>query len=96
MTDKAYIQTLVDYNAWANEVCYTSVLDLPPEEVTKERPSLLMSILASLNLLLAMDEVWLAHMTGSTHPYSELRTMITEDMDELWQIRQGIDKMLKD
>ena len=96
MTDKTYVQTLIDYNAWANEVCYKSVMALPPEEISKERPSLLVSILASLNHLLAMDEVWLAHMTGGTHPYTELRAMITEDMAELWQKRQEMDKTLTD
>lgn len=96
MTNKRYIQTLIDYNAWANEVCYKAVFELPPEEITKERQSLLKSILASLNHLLVIDRVWLAHMTGKDHGYTELRAMITEDMDELWLLRQEMDRTLKD
>jgi uncharacterized damage-inducible protein DinB len=96
MTDRTYIQTLIDYNAWANEVCYKAVFELPPEEVTKERPSLLASILVSLNHLLVIDIVWLSHMTGKPHEFKELRAMITEDMNELWQLRQDMDKTLVD
>ena len=96
MTDKTYIQTMIDYNAWANEVCFKAVQELPPEEVAKERPSLLVSILASLNHLLVIDLVWLAHMTEEEHGFTELRAMITEDMDELWHLRQDMDKTLSD
>jgi uncharacterized damage-inducible protein DinB len=96
MTDKTHIQTMIDYNAWANGVCYKAVFELPPEEVTKERPSLLASILVSLNHLLVIDIVWLSHMTGKPHEFKELRAMITEDMDELWQLRQDMDKTLVD
>jgi uncharacterized damage-inducible protein DinB len=96
MTDKATIQTLIDYNTWANEVCYKAVQELAPEEITKERPSLLASILASLNHLLVIDVVWLAHMNGDKHGFTELRATISEDMDELWQLRQDMDKTLSD
>ena len=96
MNGKTYIETLIDYNTWANEVCYKAVFELPPEEVTKERPSLLVSILASLNHLLVIDIVWLSHMTGEGHSFKELRATVSEDMDELWKLRQDMDKTLSD
>lgn len=96
MTDKTYIQTLIDYNGWANEICYAAVFELPPEEITKERESLLASILASLNHLLVIDVVWLAHMNGDDHGFTELRATITEDIDELWKLRKIMDKTLSD
>jgi uncharacterized damage-inducible protein DinB len=96
MKDKTYLRGLLEYNAWANAELYAKVRELPPEEVTKKRKTLLESIHLSLNHLLAVDHMWLAHMQRRKHGIGELRARLHEDLDELWAARQETDKALLD
>jgi uncharacterized damage-inducible protein DinB len=96
MKDKSYLRGLLEYNGWANKELFEKVGELPPEEVTKKRKTLLESIHLSLNHLLAVDRMWLAHMQGRAHGITELRARLYEDMDELWQARQEMDATLLD
>ncbi len=94
MKDKAYLRGLLEYNAWANAELYAKVRELPPEEVTRKRKTLLESIHLSLNHLLAVDHMWLAHMQGRAHGINELRARLHDDMDALWAARQEMDGTL--
>lgn len=94
MKDKAFLRSLLEYNAWANAVLYEKVFELPPEEVTKKRETLLESIHLSLNHLLAVDRMWHAHMEKRPHGIGELRARLYEDLNELWQARQEMDRTL--
>lgn len=94
MNDKTYLRGLLEYNAWANSELYAKVRELPPQEVTKKRKTILESIHLSLNHLLAVDHVWLAHMQVRKHGISELRARLHENFDELWSARQGMDNTL--
>lgn len=95
MKDKNYIATLLDYNAWANTEIYKVARELPREELVKVRESLLKSILVLLNHLLVVDKIWMGHMQGTDHGIQELRAVLYEDIEELWQARQAMDKELK-
>ena len=94
MRDKGFLRSLLEYNAWANAELYKKVFELPPEEVTKKRKTLLESIHLSLNHLLAVDRMWHAHMEKRPHGIGELRARLYEDMDELWAARQEMDRTL--
>jgi uncharacterized damage-inducible protein DinB len=96
MKDKSYLRGLLEYNGWANGELFAKVRELPPEEVTKKRKTLLESIHLSLNHLLAVDRMWLAHMQGRAHGITELRARLYEDLDELWRARQEMDATLLD
>lgn len=91
MDGRDYIRNLLEYNGWANAQLYSKVKELPPAEVTKERKTILISIHVSLNHLLSVDVIWLAHMQGREHGLTELRGVIYEDLDELWNARQSMD-----
>jgi len=95
MRDKTYLSTLFDYNSWANEVTYTDVSNLPPEEITKKRETPLQSIYVSLHHLLNVDQIWLGHMTGKTHSFKTLRDVEIENFDDLWAARREMDETLK-
>ena len=95
MKDQGYLQSLLDYNAWANGELYKTVQDMPADEVKKERKTPLKSIHVSLNHLLVVDTIWLAHMKGEKHGFANLRTELHENLDNLWQARQEMDKTLK-
>ena len=96
MKDKAYLRGLLEYNAWANAELYVKVRELPPEEVTKKRKSVLESIHLNLNHLLAVDHMWLAHMQRREHGITELRARLHEDLGALGEARQAMDKTLPD
>ena len=82
MDARTYLRSLLEYNAWANAALYSKVRELPPEEVTKERRTLLHSIHVSLNHLLSVDMMWHAHMekrrtvSASCVPFTMRRWMI--------------------
>ena len=96
MKDKSYLRALIDYNAWANAETYRLVAEMPPEEVTKKRKTPLQSIFVSLNHLLNVDRIWLAHMQGEKHGIGGLREVHYDSLDELWQARQEMDRTLQD
>jgi uncharacterized damage-inducible protein DinB len=96
MDARPYLRSLLEYNAWANAELYAKVRDLPPEEVAKERKTLPHSIHVSLNHLLSVDMMWHAHMEKRPHGISQLRAVQHEDMEDLWDARQAMDKTLLD
>jgi uncharacterized damage-inducible protein DinB len=83
MHDKDYLLSLLDYNAWANEEYFKQIAALPAEEVNKQRQSLMNSILISVNHLLVIDKVWMAHMRGQSHGYQSLQTILHDNLDDL-------------
>ncbi len=96
MKDKNYLRALIDYNAWANAETYRLVAEMPPEEVTKKRKTPLQSIFVSLHHLLNVDRIWLAHMQGEAHNITGLRDVQYENLSDLWQARQAMDRTLQD
>lgn len=96
MHDKTYLLDLLDYNVWANEEYFKQIRDLPPDEVTKQRESLMNNILISVNHLLVIDKVWLAHMKGEKHPFEKLQTILHEDLDELFAAKRDMDREIRD
>ncbi len=95
MKDKKYLRALIDYNAWANAETYRLVAEMPPEEVTKKRKTPLQSIFVSLNHLLNVDRIWLAHMQGEAHNITGLRDVQYENLPDLWQARQAMHRPQK-
>lgn len=96
MKDQGYLQSLLDYNAWANGEMYKVVQDMPLDEVHKERKTSLKSIHVSLNHLLVVEKIWLAHMKCEKHSFENLRTIVHEDIEELRQGHAAMDQKLKD
>lgn len=96
MKDKPYLRALFEWNKWSNEVTYRMVGELPPEEVTKKRPTPLESIHVSLNHLLNVDHIWLCHMKGELHGLEGIRQVRFEDFGELRAAREAMDETLLD
>ena len=94
MDGRAHLRCLLEYNAWANAELFARVRELPPEEVTKKRETVLESIHRSLNHLLTVDLMWHAHMERRPHGIGELRAIQHEDLDDLWQARREMDRTL--
>ena len=96
MKDKAYLRSLLEFNAWANAELFAEVRQMPLEEVTKKRKTGLESIDISLNHLLVVDRIWHAHMQGRDHGIEDRRMRLYDDLDELWEARQQMDRTLLD
>jgi uncharacterized damage-inducible protein DinB len=95
MRDKDYLLSLLDYNVWANEQYFKQIHDLPADEVTKQRPSLMNNILISVNHLLVIEKVWLAHMKGEKHSFEKLQTVLHEDLDDLMAAKKEMDTEIR-
>ncbi len=96
MRDKDYLLSLLDYNAWANGAYFRQIDELPMEEVSKQRPSLMNSILISVNHLLVIDTVWMAHMQGKSHPFTSLQTILHENLGDLWSAKTDMNREIRD
>jgi uncharacterized damage-inducible protein DinB len=96
MRDKDYLLSLLDYNVWANGEYFKQIGALPADEISKQRPSLMNSILISVNHLLVIDKVWLAHMKGEDHPFDSLQTILHEDLDDLRAAKTAMDREIRD
>ena len=96
MRDRDYLLSLLVYNAWANEEYFKQIVDLPSAEITKQRQSLMKSILVSVNHLLLIDKVWLAHMQGTPHSFDNLQTIQHENIDDLLAAKRKMDREIAD
>jgi uncharacterized damage-inducible protein DinB len=96
MRDRDYLLSLLDYNAWANEAYFRQIDELPAEEVTRQRPSLMNSILVSINHLLVIYTVWMAHMQGKPRPFTSLQTVLHEDLGDLWAAKTEMNQEIRD
>ena len=85
MLDKNYFLSLLDYNSWANNQFFKVLVELPEVEVNKHRQSFMNSIRNSLNHLLVIDKVWLANMKKEKHIFTNLQTILFENMNDLWE-----------
>jgi uncharacterized damage-inducible protein DinB len=96
MQDKNYFLSLLDYNSWANDQFFKVIVNLPKLEVTKQRQSFMNSIRNSLNHLLVIDKVWLANMKKEKHDFTNLQTILFENMRDLWEEKKLIENEMKD
>jgi uncharacterized damage-inducible protein DinB len=96
MRDKDYLLSLLDYNVWANEQYFEQIRELPKPEVSKQRPSLMNNLLISVNHLLVIDKVWLAHMKGESHAFGGLQTILHENLDALFAAKRDMDRDIRD
>ena len=85
MLDKNHFLSLLDYNSWANNEFFKVIAELPEAEVNKQRQSFMNSIRNSLNHLLVIDKIWLANMKKEKHVFTNLQTILFENMNDLWE-----------
>ena len=96
MHDKDYLLSLLDYSVWANEAFFNQIDQLPADEVTKQRQSLMNNLLISVNHLLVIDKVWLAHMKGEKHSFEKLQTIVEENLDDLWAAKKESNREIRE
>jgi uncharacterized damage-inducible protein DinB len=83
---------LTRYNAWANELIFKAVAELPEGEAVKPRRSVFKSIAHTLNHNYVIDRIFQAHLEGRSHGYSARNTPEHPPLDELWRAQRDIDR----
>jgi uncharacterized damage-inducible protein DinB len=86
-----YLQTLMRYKGWANDVMFAAVGKLPEAEVTAPRKIIFGNLLRTLNHVHAMDEVWRAHLEGRPHGYTTRNPDACPPLAELRGAQKAMD-----
>jgi uncharacterized damage-inducible protein DinB len=87
-----YLQNLMRYKAWANELVFAAAAKLPEAELTAPRKIIFGSLLRTLNHVYAMDEVWRAHLEGRPHGYSTRNPEACPSLSELRDVQAAMDE----
>jgi uncharacterized damage-inducible protein DinB len=90
MTELATAQMLTRYNAWANQLFFDAVQQLPEPEATKPRVSLFSNMVHTLNHNYVIDRIFRAHLLNVEHGY-ERRNTDAPPLSELWRAQQELD-----
>lgn len=91
MTTLRTVRMLTRYHAWANELMFTAVSQLPPGEATRERRSLFPNIVHTLNHNYVIDRIFQAHLLGREHGFAARNTSTCPPMEELWPAQREVD-----
>lgn len=86
------IKTLTKYKAWANELTFTALQELPEGEATKARQTRFGNMVHTLNHVYVIDDIFKAHILGNNHNYTSRNTKFHPPLDELWDLQRAMDK----
>lgn len=86
------VRMLARYNAWANELIFKAVAELPEGEALKPRRSVFRNIVHTLNHNYVIDRIFQAHLEGREHGYTARNTAEHPPLGELWPAQQEIDR----
>lgn len=92
MIDQRSARLLARYRMWADQLTFDAVAALPPGEASKERPTLLKSIIGTLNHSYLVDLIWRAHLEGRDHGFAARDLVLHEELSELWRAQQAINR----
>ncbi|HEX3948543.1 MAG TPA: DinB family protein [Steroidobacteraceae bacterium] len=85
------IRLLTRYSAWANSLLYSSIGELPNEELTKPRQSVFGNLIRILNHVYTMDLVWQAHLEGRSHGFTARTPEVQVSFSELRMAQATLD-----
>lgn len=85
------LSELLRYKAWANELTFTALARLPPDELIAPRPIVFGSILRTLNHVYSMDVVWQANLEGRPHGFTTRNPPTSPPFPELRAAQKDID-----
>ena len=92
MTTTRTIRMLTRYKAWANDLIFSAVSELPYEEAIKQRNTRFGNIVHTLNHVYVIDDVFQAHLQGREHGYTARNTREHPPLDELWRAVRTLDQ----
>ena len=87
MTTSVLFRQFAGYNRWANAQLYAAALALPPDVFARPIGVFFGSLPATLNHLLATDQIWLQRLTGSGDAPNRLDAILHDDRIALARAR---------
>ncbi len=90
------VRMLTRYKAWANELIYTMVGELPGEETLLPRKTRFGNMVHTLNHVYVIDSVFQAHLQGKPHGYTARNTPTHPPLAELHSAVKVLDKWYVD
>lgn len=92
MLNVATANLLTHYKRWADRLFFDSLATLPPEELTRERPGPVSSIIDTLNHMYVVDRIWQAHLQGREHGFRSRQEVPYPVLAQLWQAQQEVNE----
>jgi uncharacterized damage-inducible protein DinB len=91
MSSFLQLQMLTRYKAWANDLLFQALSELPESELVAERQIIFGNILRTLNHVYVMDVVWKTHLEGGAHGFSTRIPATSPPFAELRDAQKNID-----
>ena len=91
----AHFQLLGEYNRLANQRLYSACGELTDAERKQIRPAFFKSIHGTLNHIMVGDRIWMTRFSGGEIASTGLDTILYDNFEELWQVRQREDAEIK-
>ena len=93
---KTHFTMFAAYNAWANQMIYTTAAALPDEDYRLDRGAAFKSVHGTLNHILVGDRIWLKRFTGDGDAPRKLDTILYDDFELLRVAREAEDQRIMD
>ncbi|MEA3116716.1 MAG: hypothetical protein QOG58_6515 [Caballeronia sp.] len=90
------VRMLTRYKAWANELIFSMLKDMPYEEVIRPRQTRFGNMVHTLNHIYVIDAVFQAHLQGREHGYAARNTPSHPSLEDLWQAVRTLDQWYVD
>jgi uncharacterized damage-inducible protein DinB len=90
MTTNNTLIMLMNYKIWADEITYNSVLELPDDELLKQRKTNFKTIIHTLNHIYVIEDIFKAHLTNNPHQYTSRNTEDVPSIKKLWLMVQSM------
>lgn len=91
MINVATAVTLSQYKRWADQLFFVSLGELPAQELSRERPGPIKSMIAVLNHMYVIDCIWQAHLQHRDHGFTSRQAMPYPDLAKLCQAQREVD-----
>lgn len=83
--------TLVSYKAWANQITFSAVSDLPEGEAVKQRMTRFGNMIHTLNHVYVIDDIFKHHLLSMPHSYRARNTEFHPPLPALWKKQKEMD-----
>jgi uncharacterized damage-inducible protein DinB len=87
---------LLKYKAWANDITFSSLADVPDSELYKERKTNFKNIVSTLNHVYVVDDIFKAHLSNEQHGYTSRNTTECPTLNALWLKQKQMDDWYAD
>lgn len=90
------VKRLIGYKVWADELTFSAVRSLPEGEATKVRKTRFKNMVYTLNHVYVIDDIFKAHLEGTSHSYTARNTATCPSLEVLWQSVKTINQWYVD